>query len=78
MPPQCPSGSPAVEDDAEDVLRRAHECRALRQEFLQGAVDAVSRIGAELAGEDARVEAEGLSLAEERCKLKVAVAFARH
>ena len=38
----------------------------------------MSRIGAELAGEDARLEAEGLRLAEERRKLKVAVALARH
>ena len=38
----------------------------------------MSRIGAELAGEDARLEADGLRLAEERRKLKVAVALARH
>ena len=38
----------------------------------------MSRIGAELADEDARLEAEGLRLAEERRKLKVAIALARH
>jgi len=38
----------------------------------------VSRIGAELAGKDARLEAEGLRLAEERRQLKVVVALARH
>ena len=32
----------------------------------------------EFAGEDARLEAEGLRLTEERHKLKVAVALARH
>ena len=78
MPPQSPLGSPAAEDNAEDVLRRARERRALRQEFLQGAMDAVSRIGTELAGEDAGLEAEGLRLAEERRKLKVTIALARY
>ena len=78
MPPQGPPHTPVAEGDAEDVLRRARERRALRQEFLQGAADAVSRIGAELAGEDARLEAEGLRLAEERRKLKVAITLARH
>ena len=77
MPPQGPPHTPVAKGDAEDVLRRARECRALRQEFLQGAADAVSRIAAELAGEDARLEAEGLRLAEERRKLKVAVTLAR-
>ena len=38
----------------------------------------MSRIRAQLADEDARLEAEGLRLAEERRKLKVAVALARH
>ena len=66
------------EGDVEDVLRHARERRALREEFLQRAADAVSRIGAELADEDGRLEAEGLCLAEERRKLKVAVALARH
>ena len=69
---------PVAEGDVEYVLRRARERRALRQEFLQGVADAVSWIGAELAAEDACLEAEGLRLAEERRKLKVAVALARH
>ena len=38
----------------------------------------MSQLGVELAGEDAHLEAEGLRLAEERCKLKVAVSLARH
>ena len=62
----------------EDVLRRARERRALREEFLQGAADAVNRVGVELVVEDARLEAEGLRLAEERRKLKVAIALTRH
>ena len=78
MPPRGPPHTPVEEGDAEDVLRCAQERRAIRQEFLEGAADAVSRIGAELAGEDARLEAEGLRLAEERRKLKVAIALVRH
>ena len=62
----------------EDVLRHARERRALHQEFLQGVADVVSWIGAKLASEDARLEAEGLRLAEERRKLKVAIALACH
>ena len=78
LPPRGPPHAPVEESDAEDMLRRARERRALHEEFLQRAVDAMSRIGAELADEDARLEAEGLRLAEERRKLKVAVAIARH
>ena len=64
MPPRGRPHTPVAEGDAEYVLRRARERRALRQEFLQGAADAVSRIAADLAGEDARLEAEGLRLAK--------------
>ena len=78
MSPQGPPHTPVAEGDAKDALRRARERRTLREEFLQRAADAVSRIGAELADEDARLEAKGLRLAEERCKLKVAIALARH
>ena len=67
-----------VEDDAEYILRHARKRRALRQEFLQGATDAISRIRADLAGEDARLEPEGLRLTEERRKLKAVVALAHH
>ena len=67
-----------ADDDVEDVLERAREHRALRQGFLRRAADAVSQLGAELADEDARLEAEGLRLAEERRKLKVAISLARH
>ena len=38
----------------------------------------MSLLGEELADEDARLEAEGLRLAEERRKLEAAVALARH
>ena len=38
----------------------------------------MSQLGVELAGEDARLEAEGLRLIEERRKLKAAVGLARH
>ena len=73
-----PPRAPGADDDAEDVLERARERRALRQGFLRRAADAVSQLGVELADEDARLEAEGLRLAEERRKLKVDVALAHH
>ena len=38
----------------------------------------MSQLGEELDDEDARLEAEGLRLVEERGKLKAAVALARH
>ena len=38
----------------------------------------MDQLRVELAGEDARLEAEGLRLADERRKLKVAVSLARH
>ena len=76
MPPRGPPHAPVEEGDADDVLRRVRERRALREEFLRRVADAVSRIGAELADEDARLEAEGLCLAEERHKLNVAIALA--
>ena len=38
----------------------------------------MSQLGAELAAEDERLEAEGLRLVEERRKLKAAVGLARH
>ena len=73
-----PPRMPEAEGDAEDVLEHALERRALRQGFLRRATDAVSQLGVELADEDARLVAEGLRLAEERRKLKVAAALARH
>ena len=60
------------------MLERARGHRALRQGFLRRAADTVSQLGAELADEDARLEAEVMRLAEERRKLKVVVALARH
>lgn len=67
-----------ADDDAEDMLERAQRRRVLRQGFLRRAADEVSRLGEELADEDARLEAEGLRLAEERRKLEAAAALARH
>ena len=73
-----PPRAPGAEDDTEDVLERARQRRALCQGFLRRAVDVVSQLGVELAGKDACLEVESLRLAEERRKLKVAVALARH
>ena len=78
MPVRGPPHKPGVEDDVEDVLERARERRAFHQGFLQRASDEVSQLGLELVVEDARLEAEGLRLAEERRKLKVAVSLARY
>ena len=78
VPTHGPPHVPGVEDDAEDVLRRAWERSTLRREFLQRAADAVDQLGVELAGEDARLEAEGLRLANERRKLRVDVSLTRH
>ena len=66
-----------VDDGVEDVLEHARERRALRQGFLLRATDALSPLGEELADEDARLEAEGLRLAAERCELEGAIALAR-
>ena len=77
-PLQGPPPASMAEDDVDDVLKRARGRSAVRQEFLQKATDAVSQLGAELAGEDARLEAEGMWLAEKRRTLKMAVSLARH
>ena len=78
LPPRGPPHASVEEGDADDVLRRVWERRALHEEFLRRTADAVSRIRTELAAEDVRLEAEGLRLTEERRKLKVAIALARH
>ena len=41
-------------------------------------MDAMGQLGGELAHVDACLEAEGLRLIEERCKMKVAVNLARY
>ena len=74
MAPRAYLGRMAARKTCSSARRR----RVLRQGFLRRAADAVSRLGEELADEDAHLEAEGLRLAEERCKLKVVVALARH
>ena len=50
----------------------------VRHELFQEAMGAMCRLGEELASVDSRLEAEGLRLAEERCKLKVAINLGRH
>ena len=67
-----------MEDDIDDVLKRAQECRDIRQEFLQKATNAMGQLAGEIAGVDACLEAEGLQLIEEQRKLKVAINLARH
>ena len=77
-PLRGPPPTPAAEDDIDDVLKRARERSIIRQEFLRKAADAMGQLGGELADVDARLEAEGLRLIEERRKLKVEASLARH
>ena len=67
-----------AEDDVYNVLRHAQERSTVCREFLEKATHAVSRLDAELASEDAHLEAEGLRLIEEWRKLKAAVGLTRH
>ena len=50
----------------------------VRHELFQQAMGTMNRLGEELVGVDARLEAEGLWLAEEWHKLKVAINLGRH
>ena len=50
----------------------------VRHELFQEAMGAMSRLGEELAGVDSRLEAEGLRLAEEWRKLRVAINLSRY
>ena len=62
-------------------MGRAHEFErrrsVARHELFQEATGAMDRLGEELEGVDARLEAEGIRLAEERHKLKVAINLGR-
>lgn len=78
VPLQGPPSALAVEDGVDDVLGRAQESSVVRKEFLRKVMDAMGQLGGELADVDACLEAEGLQLVEERCKLKVAVNLVRH
>ena len=50
----------------------------VRHKLFQEAMDAMNRLGEELAGVDLRLEAEGLGLVEERRKLRVAINLGRY
>ena len=50
----------------------------VRHELFQEAMGAMNRLGEELASVDSRLEAEGLRLVEERCKLRVAINLGRY
>ena len=69
---------PTAEDDVDDVLKRAWERSPIRREFLRKSTDAMGQLDGELADVDARLQAIGMWLVEERRKLKVAVSLARH
>ena len=60
------------------MLKSAQEKSVVRHELFQEAMGAMNRLGEELMDVDARLVAEGLHLAEERHKLKVAINLGRH
>ena len=60
------------------VLEFEHGRSVVRHELFQEAMGAMNRLGEELAGVDARLEAEGLRLVEERRKLRVAINLGRY
>lgn len=60
------------------ALELEHERSVVRHKLFQDAMGAMNRLGGELADVDARLKAEGLRLAEERRKLKVAINLSRH
>ena len=73
----APLGAPLAAPEAADEVGRAFELErgqsVVCHELFQEAMGAMHRLGEELARVDSRLEAEGLRLAEERRKLKVAI-----
>ena len=78
----APLGATPVAPEAEDEVGRAFELErgqsVVRHELFQEAMCVMCRLGEELASVDSRLEAEGLRLAEERRKLKVAINLGRY
>ena len=78
----APLGPPPAAPKVEDEVGRAFELErgrsVVRHELFQEAMNAMSRLGEELASVDSRLEAEGLRLVEERRKLKVAINLGRY
>ena len=60
------------------VLEFEHGQSIVRYELFREALGAMNRLGEELEGVDACLEAEGLRLVEEWNKLKVAINLRRH
>ena len=69
--------TPVAEDEVGRALEFEHGRSVVRHELFQEAMGAMNQLGEELAGVDARLEAEGLRLAEEWHKLKVAMNLSR-
>nr|XP_020154695.1 golgin subfamily A member 6-like protein 2 [Aegilops tauschii subsp. strangulata] len=78
VPLQALSVSPAAEDGVSGTLKSTQEKSAVRHELFQEAMGVMNRLGEELVDVDARLVAEGLRLAEERHKLRVAINLGRH
>ena len=78
----APLGAPPAAPEVEDEEGRAFEIErgrsVVRHELFQEAMNAMSRLGEELASVDSRLEAEGLRVVEERRKLKVAINLGRY
>jgi len=77
-PLDAPPAAPEVEDEEGQAFELERGQSVVRHELFQEAMNAISRLGGELASVDSRLEAEGLRLAEERCKLKVAINLGRY
>ena len=60
------------------ALEFEHGRSIVHHQLFQEAMGAMNRLGEELEGVDTRLEAEGLRLAEEWHKLKVAINLGRH
>ena len=60
------------------MLKSAQERSVVRHELFQEAMGTMNRLGEELVDVDACLVAEGLRLAEEQHKLKVAINLGRH
>ena len=78
----APLDTPPAAPEEMDEVGHAFEFERGRSivchELFQEAMGAMSRLGEELAGVDSRLEAEGLRLAEERRKLRLAINLGRY
>ena len=67
-----------MEAEGGRALEFERERSIVRHELFREAMSVMTRLGSELADVDARLKAEGLRLAEERRKMKVAINLGRY